>query len=184
MKKTVNFCGNCPFLVVDYDDFAVGNSTLEYCNLARHLNLEDSYISSYDGFRDEDKSTIQEKVSSPEWCPIKKEEYTFDFREFSNKRLNEIEIVENELEKLEKFFEMEEHEVDEDDEEFNSNTEKYKELSTKLGQLYSSEELSFEDDFKDQLKKSIDQIKDQLTILENAGIDLQNAFNNLSNEEN
>lgn len=184
MKKTVNYCVNCPFLVVDYDDFAVGNSTLEYCNLASYLNLSEKYIDSYDGFHNENNTTVQEKISSPEWCPLKTDEYTFQFKEFSAKRIEEIEKTEIEIDKLEKFFDMEEYEIDEDDEEFNSNTEKYKELSAKLGKLYSPEEPTFEEEFQSDIKSTIDDIKNQLSLLENAGINLQNSLKNLNSEEN
>jgi len=184
MKKTVNYCGNCPFLVFEYDDFAVGYSSSEYCNLARYLNLPDNHISAYDGFSNENKTTVQEKINMPEWCPLKTEEYSFHFKEFSAKRLEELEKVEDEIEKLDKFFDMEEHEIDEEDEEFNSNTEKYRELLIKLGELYSSEEPTFEEEFQSDIKFTIDDIKNQLSLLENAGINLQNSLKNLNSEEN
>lgn len=184
MKKTVNYCGNCPFLVFEYDDFAVGYSSSEYCNLARYLNLPENYIDSYDGFSNENITTVQEKINSPEWCPLKTNDYSFQFKHFSTQRIQEIEKVQNEIEKLDKFFDMEEYEIDEEDEEFNSNTEKYKELTIKLGELYSSEEPTFEEEFQSDIKSTIDEIKNQLSLLENAGINLQNSFNNLNDEEN
>ena len=70
----VNCCGSCPFQEVSYDDFAVGNDTIEVCLLARKLNMKEYFIDVYDSKRGEDSGNLETKV--PEWCPLKEKDYT------------------------------------------------------------------------------------------------------------
>lgn len=103
MEIKVNGCGNCPFHVLDYDDYAVGFDTIEYCRLARFLNYEDEYIDIYNGHErnnvcdycenfnisdeeidsenmfDETKCTCSDINKNKEdvtlkWCPLLKEQ--------------------------------------------------------------------------------------------------------------
>ena len=171
MKTIVNFCGNCPFYVTHYDDFAVGKQTLELCNLAQFLNKKDYFLP-------EDEET-------PYWCPLKKDEYSYEFRNFSPKRLEEIEIIKSEIKKLEDYVDMvDDYENPEFIEKSNLLTIKYK----KLSELHDNEtetdwnNLGFDnDDFQDDINKQIGEIKEQLSALEEAGLQLQKTFNNLGN---
>ena len=169
MKKTVNFCGNCPFLYSDYDDFAVGCSTVDICNLARFLKKSEDCISVHDGYDNDTES------STPEWCPLKEEEFIFYFKDFSSELLNEISSTKSDIKKLEEFFDMREDEVDYDDPIIEEKSEKIKELYNKLDELYNNEDSNFEEDLTEQL----DKFKEQLLSLEDLGIKLTDTFNNL-----
>lgn len=62
----VHGCGDCPFLKIEFDDFAVGIDTLETCGLAEFTGLELITIKAYDT-----KEGEQTDTETPEWCPIK-----------------------------------------------------------------------------------------------------------------
>lgn len=105
MEIKVNGCGNCPFMVSSYDDYAVGFDTIEYCNLARMLKYEDDYIDIYNDHERnnicdycEDFNIADEEINSEnmfdetkctcdslnkkeydktlEWCPLIKDKIT------------------------------------------------------------------------------------------------------------
>lgn len=164
MKKIVNFCGNCPFRYSDYDDFAIGYSTATNCTLAMFLRQKDYCILMSDG---------DEEVKTPEWCPLKNEEFTFNFKEFSAERTQEIDSTFKEIEELNKYFDT--TEVDYYDPDFLRKDNKLQELYTRLGELQGNEESNKEDD----LSKSIDIIKEQLLELENASKVLQESLGKL-----
>jgi hypothetical protein len=165
MKKIVNFCGNCPFSYSDYDDFAVGCSTLNVCTLAQFVKLKDYFISVDNG---------DEELKTPEWCPLKTDEFTFTFKEFSVERKQEIDSTCKEIEVLQDYFDNT-YDVDYDDPEVVEKNNKVQKLYTKLGELQSNEEQNDED----ELSKSIDIIKEQLLSLENASIILQESLGKL-----
>jgi hypothetical protein len=117
MRKIINDCGECPFMHTEYDDYAVGSTTTELCVLAKYLEL--------DYFID---------VGTPEWCPLKKEEYSFKFKGDS--------------------------------------------------EITSEKVIA---DFQEDFNKKVDEIKDKISFLEQAGTKLQNVLNELgknTNEEN
>ena len=95
MKKTVNFCGNCPFSYADYDDWAIGSSTANICTLAQFLKLKDYFISVDNG---------DEELKTPNWCPLKTDEFTFNFKEFSAERKQEIDSTWKEIDELHSYF--------------------------------------------------------------------------------
>lgn len=169
MKKTVNFCGNCPFLYSDYDDFAVGSSTIDICNLARFLKKPNDCVSVHDDYGYDTEST------TPEWCPLKDEEFVFDFKEFSTERLQEISNIKSDITKIEEFFDMREDEVDYDDPIVVEKNKEISELYYKLDELYNNEDSTEEEDLNEQL----DKIKEQILSLEEVGNKLKNTFNNL-----
>ena len=168
MKKTVNFCGNCPFSYADYDDFAIGYSTVHVCTLAQFLKLNEYFILVSDG---------TEEVKTPIWCPLKKEEFTFNFKEFSTERKQEIDSTFKEIEVLQDYFDKNEYNDDLDESEVDDQSNKIQALYTKFGELQSNEEETY--DFKAELSKSIDELKEQLSTLEEVGNKLQESINNL-----
>jgi hypothetical protein len=80
MKKVVNYCGNCPFLYEENDIY--DESVKHICVLSKNLDLYFYCIDTVECVFDE--------KSTPVWCPLKKEEYTFTFKEFSNERIVNI----------------------------------------------------------------------------------------------
>ena len=70
MNIEISGCVNCPFKVVDYDDFAVGNDTLINCSLAEYLQMDEYYINSYDTKNYEEYE--DEELVTPSWCPVLK----------------------------------------------------------------------------------------------------------------
>jgi hypothetical protein len=171
MKTTINFCGNCPFAYSDYDDFAVGYSTMDICTLSRFLNREDDCISIHDGMGPD------YLAPTPDWCPLKEEEYSFDFKEFSPERLQEISDVKNEIKELEEFFDMREDEVDYDDPIIIEKNDKTQQLYSKLQELQSNEEIYTE--FEEDITEQLDKIKEQILSLEDVSNKLKETFNNL-----
>jgi hypothetical protein len=81
IEKNINSCSDCPFLHSNYDDYAINYSTTDICKLASYLKLKDEYIDIYNGHESDAKT--------PEWCPLKKEDYSFKFNR------TEKEIIEN-----------------------------------------------------------------------------------------
>jgi len=179
MKTIVNFCGNCPFYVTNYDDFAVGKSTWYTCNLSQYLKEKEYFLP--------DEDTVNfDNLSSPDWCPLKKEEYSFEFKKFSTQRVQEIDKNDEEIKQLSDFFEMREDEADYDDPEFIKKSEQLTKLYYKSEELHNNEDLGFySDDFQEDLNQKIEEIKEQLSALENAGSKLQETFSKLGvNEKN
>jgi polyhydroxyalkanoate synthesis regulator phasin len=168
MKKTINYCGNCPFSYSDYDDFAIGYSTADICTLSRFLKLKDDCILVSNG---------DEELKTPNWCPLKTEEFTFGYKEFSTKRQQEIESTKEELEILQNCVEKYEDYDNPIAIEMSNNIQN---LYNRLGELQSNEnEEDSENYFQTELNENINEIKDQLFKLENAGNKLQDFFNNL-----
>ena len=171
MKKIINFCGNCPFRYSDYDDFAVGDSTAEVCTLAMYKKFEDYFILFHNGDIDNDDG---DGMKTPEWCPLKTEEHTFEFKEFSPERKEKIEIVKKELTELMNF-------IDNSDDYFDKNyiekNERISELNSILADLVNNEEF-FGDDFNNEINDKVLEIKRQLELLEEATLKMNNTFNN------
>lgn len=163
MKKTINFCGNCPFVYSDYDDFAVGDSTVDICTLARFLNLENDIISVHNEMGYNDNS------DTPEWCPLKKEDYSFSFKEFSEERQKEIDSATSELKELMKI----EEQLEDDDVEL---YDKMLKLNKKLIVLCENEEK------EESLEELNEEIQKQLDTLAKETIKLSDTFKNLGNE--
>lgn len=178
MKTIVNFCGNCPFFVVEFDDFAIGDSTTYSCNLAKFLGNKEYFLP----IQAQDMTTEKEldSLSSPEWCPLKKREHSYEFKNFSNKRLQEIENNNNEIKVLDAFFD---NIVDYNDPEVKKKSEQLSDLYNKSTILHSNEDLGFYEDFQSDFNQKIEEIKEQLTTLEEAGYKLQETFSKLSNSD-
>lgn len=100
MEINVKNCNYCPFLISDYDDYADGFDTVDYCNLARFLKLKEDIVSVYNSYDEQvscdycktwdidsnefDYSNckceelfneLEDSKEKPEWCPINKEDY-------------------------------------------------------------------------------------------------------------
>jgi len=93
MEIKVSCCSNCPFMVSNYDDYAVGFDTVDYCNLTVFLKYKEDTIDAYDSWNrfhecdycknysgdsnkwDETKCTCNNTsiITTPEWCPLKNE---------------------------------------------------------------------------------------------------------------
>lgn len=166
MKKTVNYCGNCPFFTTQFDDFAIGDMFTYICNLAQ--------------FQKNDEYFLTGENEVPEWCPLKKEECTFQFNSFSPQRLKEIEDTIEEIRELEDWFETKEYyHTDFKNDEYLEKDKRLNELCVKSAELYSNEEIPYMQEFQDEINKNIDEIKKQLTMLEDVGNKLQESFLNL-----
>ena len=94
MKIEVEGCYNCPFINTDYDDFAVGSSTIESCNLAEFLHQNEYFVTAHDSFGTE---------TTPDWCPLKKENININFSVLDIKKKERIEYLQNEISKLQNF---------------------------------------------------------------------------------
>ena len=168
MKKTINFCGNCPFSYADYDDWAVGYSTANVCTLAQFLKLNEYLILVSDG---------DEELKTPEWCPLKTEEFTFNFKEFSTKRKDEIDSTWKEIEELNNLYVNEDE--DYDSPKVIERDNRLGELYDKFGKLQSNEEETFDqEEFQNDLSKQIDAIKEHLSTLEDVSNKLQQSLDN------
>lgn len=154
MKKIINFCGNCPFCDYDYDDY---EEEIYSCGLSRFLKLDDYFIND------------QEKT--PIWCPIKKEDFLLEFKEFSSKRLEDINSVKNEIKELEHFFDEENYENPDVEEK----TLALRNAYIKLYDLQQNEELNV--DIQEEIIYNLEEIKNQLNSLEDANSKLQKTFN-------
>lgn len=166
MKKTINFCGNCPFLhtIYDSDDF----KTTFKCSLSDFLNVEfvEYIVDPYDEF-----NTI-------ETCPLKTEEFNFKFNPFSNTKLEEIDNVKSEIIEIENFFNENDYDADNDD-----HVKLNIRLSTlydKLDELHNNEEQTF--DFQKDLNDNINKIKEQLELLSEVGNKFNQSINDLNKE--
>ena len=153
MRTTVNYCGNCPFILSK-------KGNIFGCILASFLQLEDSEIIE----------DVIEELSSPDWCPLK-EEHSFSLIQFSTERRNEINKVKNEIEDLKIMMKST------DDSIVSQSSYKLQTSYSKLDDLMGNEEnLNF------QVIKSIDEIKEQMNKLEETGQKLQNFINKLASE--
>lgn len=166
MKKTVNFCGNCPFLHTIYndDDF---NKTSFKCSLSEFLNIEfvEYIVDPYNEF------------NTLETCPLKIEEFNFNFKSFSNARLEDIDNVKNEIIKIENFFNDKDYDADND-----NHVKQYMRLSTlydELNNLQNNEEIF---DFQKDLNDNINKIKEQLELLSDVGNKFNQTINDLNKE--
>lgn len=161
MKKIVNFCGNCPFF---YGELGELNENRYVCVLSANLNLNFSYLNTINDEIDE--------TTTPDWCPLKKEEYTFSFINFSDKRLEEIHNVRKQI-----------NEYSELDDEQNDKSDKIDELTSKLLELQKNEEVDNipNENIELEINKSIEEIKNQMTYIEDVSNKLQQMLNNLSN---
>jgi hypothetical protein len=167
MKKTVNFCGNCPFLhtIYDFEDY---NKSIYECSLSGFLQVEfeEQIIDPYNEF------------NVIESCPLKDEEFNFKFSSFSDERLSEIQEVKNKAIELETFFEETEYDIDNDD-----HVKKNIKLTTlyeRLNELHTNEEKPF--DFQQDLNENINKIKEQLELLSEVGNKFNQTINDLNNE--
>lgn len=75
VEIVVEGCWNCPFAYYEYDDFAVGVSTIDKCNLAFFLNLQDYFISVHNNIGLD--PSIKEP---PSWCPIKNKSHNISLK--------------------------------------------------------------------------------------------------------
>jgi len=61
----VKGCNDCPFKQINYNDYATGHDTIEYCNLCKIMGDIENILEIYDSFK-KDKPT-----ETPIWCPLK-----------------------------------------------------------------------------------------------------------------
>lgn len=170
MKKTVNFCGNCPFL---YNEVDVYDGTVKHlCVLSKNLDLYFQYIDTVEGEFDEN--------TTPAWCPLKSEDYTFTFKNFSNKRIDDIYNIKNKINEINEYIEFNEN----DDVDLSKEMSQINTLNSELSTLQKNEEHYEvgEDDIESEINKSIDEIKTQMSYIEEASSKLQDMFNNFSIE--
>jgi len=157
MKKTINYCGNCPFycpFYEDYDEIGLGGAS---CNLAIFQKKEEYYIPN-------------DTLDTPEWCPLKEDEYSFKFKEFSEKRLKNISSVSSKIKVLEGDVENEDKVSDE-----------LLNLYSDLSDLCENEELDkIEQEYDIDISNQVNDIREQLSALENAGDRLKKAFNSIN----
>ena len=182
MKKIVSFCGNCPFLYSDFDPDCAGHSTIDICQLARFLNLSPDHISVHD------ECGRDPNAKTPDWCPLKKEQLTIEFREFSDETKQEIEKVKTEIAELEAFFD---DNVDYNSPIYITKTEQLQQAYNKLIELESNIEdksnvdlSSFGQEFNESINNQIDEIKSKLSYLDTAGNKLQEILTNIGKNEN
>lgn len=82
---TVKNCNDCPFSYREYDDYAVGEDTIEICLLAIHHNQKDYIIDVYNQFEKNDCdceevcSCIQDIIETPGWCHLKQNNYNIKY---------------------------------------------------------------------------------------------------------
>ena len=173
MKKIINCCGNCPFLYSDYDDFAIGNSTAEICTLAKFKDLKEYFILLHDG---------EDEIKTPKWCPLKsEEEHIFKFRNFSEERQEKIDSTIIEIGELSEF--VDEYIGDYEHKDYVKKFERLSKLYYIISDLYQNEEF-FEEEFTNDINKSVSEITEQLNELEKATLKINETFNNLGNENN
>ena len=150
MRTTVNYCGNCPFILSK-------KGNIFGCILASFLQLEDSEIIE----------DFIEELSAPDWCPLK-EEYSFSLIQFSTERRNEINRVKNEIEDLKILMKST------DDSIVAQSSYKLQIAYSELDSLMENEE-----NLDLYVAKSVEEIKEQLTKLEEAGKNMQIFINKL-----
>ena len=127
-----NDCSNCPFLHTNYDDFAVGYSSTDICNLAyfynfRNMNHSDwkqqYIISSHNNMGPNDNPI-------PNWCPLKTEEVSIKLEEFKGKQLEEIHSIKEQLLLCNQMMENLDTSVEND-------ILMYEQLEKRMGDLYN-----------------------------------------------
>ena len=172
----VNFCGNCPFLYSDYNPDSAGYSTIDICQLASFLKKKLYNISVHDECgRDSNSKT-------PDWCPLKVEDFSFTFKEFSSKRKQEIKVVSDEIDELEDFFDGNYCDSSYENTTYDAKANRLQELYTKLQELNKSEEnVEF---FNDEFKQKVEEFKEQIASLEIEGNKLQDLVINLTKNIN
>lgn len=107
----VNGCGNCPFLHSEYDDFAMGHSSIDNCGLALFNCMQNGYNihTEYTISVHDEMGSNPENVT-PDWCPLKKVPIQIQFEDYDLDRQNEISFVKKEIIEWEKMYDMvEEH---------------------------------------------------------------------------
>jgi hypothetical protein len=168
MKKTINFCGNCPFLHTNYY-FQNYDKPSYDCSLLMFLQVEfeEQILDPYDEF------------NVIESCPLKTEEFNFNFNSFSNDRLDDINNVKNQIIEIEKFFNENDYDADNDDH-VKLNI-KLSTLYDKLDELHNNEEKTF--DFQKDLNANINKIKEQLELLSDVGNKINQTINDLNNDK-
>jgi len=167
MKKIVNGCLNCPFCHTEYDYDTIGKPDTDVCVLSNYLKLNNPYID------------LNENEYKPKWCPLINDDYTFKFKEFSDKTKNEILTLNKKISENEYQY-GQDYENDEFD--YIANNIENKELYKKLDELMNNDELSdYNEDIKEEFNNSIDQVKNQLKNLEALGTKLNDELNNLGN---
>lgn len=169
MKKTINFCGNCPFLHTIYDDDDFNKTTFK-CSLSDFLNVEfvEYIVDPYD------------VINTIETCPLKTEEFYFKFNSFSNDRLDDINNVKEQIIEIENFFNENDYDADNDD--HVKQNIRLSALYDKLDELHNNEEQTF--DFQKDLNDNINKIKEQLEILSDVGNKFNQSINDLNNDKN
>jgi len=176
MNIKVNFCGNCPFLNSDFNPDSSGYSTIDICQLARFLHQTPDHISVHNecGFNPDSKT--------PDWCPLKVEDFSFTFKEFSSKRKQEIKVISDEIDELEDFFDGNYCDASYENAIYDAKANRLQELYTKLQELNKSEEnVEF---FNDEFKQKVEEFKEQISSLEIEGNKLQDLVINLTKNIN
>lgn len=75
MKEiSIRGCGECPFRYTNWDDFAVGNDTLEICTISMNLGFQKYFIDCYDTKNEEEPELL-----TPDWCPLKQNSILFKY---------------------------------------------------------------------------------------------------------
>jgi hypothetical protein len=69
MDIKVKTCYDCPFMNLDYDDWAPGDDTYVTCNAAESIGIEDIHIKSFKMHH----SNEEELNFRPNWCPLEKQ---------------------------------------------------------------------------------------------------------------
>lgn len=141
MKKTINFCGNCPF------HFTIG-CDVAICKLSKFEKLKDFNL---------DPNNLE----TPDWCLLRKGEYTLSFAGFSGEKIDKISDLNFEIKKLE-------------NEGFNK--EDLKELYDELSKLSENEDLASFD-----ISDHISDVRKELLDLEEAGERLKKMFMDMGN---
>lgn len=169
MKKTVNFCGNCPFMYSEYDDFS--DNFTDICTLSKFLNKKEYIISQSDGV------DVHYENEPPKWCPLKEEKVELDFKPFSENRQKEINELKEKIITLSNDIDSDD-EIDIDDERYS----KLEKLNSELDLLFKNEDIDI-DDFANELKNSVNQINEQIEELVKASEKLSDTFNDLGDGE-
>jgi len=147
MEKIINYCGNCPFAVT------IGGSYI--CNLARFQKKEFFYLEHH-------------KLEAPDWCALRNDAYLFKLRDFSQQRIEEINLVNSKIEELAKNHE--------------DNSKELTTLHNLLDELTTNENVK-EDYQQIDLNAEIDEIKNHLSALQSAGEKLKDTFMKLGEYE-
>lgn len=120
----VKWCGGCPFINSDYDDYAVGHSTIDSCNLMDFFGMK-SNISVHDNIG------TDPDIKTPNNCPLKSENFSIIFEPFTPEEQNEISLLKEQI----KVLEEECCELFEDNPEYLKKNDELMELYKKLNKL-------------------------------------------------